>query len=70
MIAKNLINEVRKFKGPIFAATANFNDMFHVQVVKSDLIDMISKSFGADFETGFTLDKDGYFGKDFDADTY
>jgi len=65
MIAKKLINEVRKFKGPIYVATANFNDIFHVQVVKSDLIDMISQSFDADFETGFSLDKNGYFDKDY-----
>ena len=68
MITKNLISQIRKAKGPIFIETSNFNDMFWVQAVKSDLIKMIGESFEADSETGFILDKDGYFSKDFDAD--
>ena len=68
MIAKNLISQIRKAKGPIFIETSNFNDMFWVQAVKSDLIKMIGESFGTDSETGFILDKDGYFSKDFDAE--
>lgn len=68
MIAKNLISQIRKAKGPIFIEISNFNDMFWVQAVKSDLIKMIGESFGADLETGFILDKNGYFSKDFDAE--
>lgn len=68
MIAKKLIAEVRKFKGPIYVATTNFNDVFHVQAVKADLIHMISQSFDPEFETGFILDKNGYLDKDYDAE--
>jgi hypothetical protein len=68
MIAKNLISQIRKAKGPIFIETSNFNDMFWVQAVKSDLIKMIGESFETDSETGFILDKNGYFSKDFDAE--
>ena len=68
MIAKNLISQIRKAKGPIFVEISNFNDMFWVQAVKSDLIEMISTSFESDLETGFILDKDGYFSKDFDTE--
>lgn len=67
MIAKKLINEVRKFRGPIYIETNNFNDVFHVQAVKSDLIAMIADSFDPEFETGFILDVvdgNGYLGKD------
>ena len=65
MIAKQMIAEVRKFKGPIFAEVQNFNDIFWIKANKSDLIDMIKNSFDSDFETGFELDAQGYFGKDF-----
>jgi len=68
MIAKNLISQIRKAKGPIFVEISNFNDVFWVQAVKSDLIEMISESFESDLETGFILDKDGYFSKDFDTE--
>jgi hypothetical protein len=71
MIAKKLIAEVRKFKGPIYVEVANFNDTFWVQVVKSDLLLMIKDSFDADFETGFELEDkfgSGYFGKDYKSD--
>ena len=65
MIAKNLISQIRKAKGPIYIETYNFNDTFWVQAVKSDLIKMIQDSFDSDFETGFELDKNGYFSKDY-----
>jgi hypothetical protein len=65
MIAKKLIAEVRKFKGPIFVEIQNFNDIFWIKTNKSDLIDMIKEGFDSDFETGFELDAQGYFGKDF-----
>ncbi len=68
MIAKKLIAEVRKFKGPIFVETHNFNDVFYVKANKTDLIDMIKCSFDPDFETGFILDINGYLGKDYIID--
>lgn len=68
MIAKELINKIRKTKGPIYIETHNFNDVFYVQAVKSDLITMITESFDAEFETGFDVDDNGYLGKDFSAE--
>ena len=69
MIASKLITEIRKFKGPIYVEAVNFNDVFWVQVVKTDLLNMIKDSFDTDFETGFVLEDklgSGYFGKDYD----
>ena len=68
MIAKKLIAEVRKFKGPIFVEIQNFNDIFWIKANKADLINMIKGSFDPDFETGFELDAQGYFGKDFNIE--
>ena len=68
MIAKKLINEVRKFKGPIYVEVQNFNDGFWIKANKADLLEMIKDSFDSDFETGFELDAKGYFGKDFSTD--
>ena len=68
MIASKLITEIRKFKGPIYVEALNFNDVFWVQVVKSDLLAMIKGNFDTDFETGFILEDRqglGYFGKDY-----
>lgn len=65
MIAKKLINEVRKFRGPIYVEIQNFNDVFWIKANKADLLTMIKDSFDANFETGFELDAQGYFGKDF-----
>lgn len=65
MIAKNLIAKIRKAKGPVYVETFNFNDAFWVQAVKSDLISLILEKFDLDTETGFELDDQGYFGKDY-----
>lgn len=69
MIASKLITEVRKFKGPIYIEAQNFNDVFWIQVVKSDLLESIKGNFDSDFETGFILEEKfgaGYFGKDYE----
>lgn len=68
MIAKELIAKIRKTKGPVYVETQNFNDVFYVQAVKSDLIVMIQEAFGNDVETGFDIDDKGYMGKDFKTD--
>lgn len=65
MIAKALLTEVRKAKGPIYVEAVNFNDACLVQVVKSDLIAMIQDKFIEDEETGFELSQCGVFGKDY-----
>jgi hypothetical protein len=68
MIAKKLIRDIQKIKGPIYVETSNFNDVFWVQVVKTDLINMIKDKFDDDFETEFTLDYHpggAYFAKDY-----
>ena len=67
MITKDLIAKIRKFKGPVYVETHNFNDVFYVQAVKGDLINMITEAFSADTETGFEIDNNGYLGKDFDS---
>ena len=74
MIARELIAKIQKFKGPIYTEVANFDDVFYVQIVKSDLVAMIRSAFGANLaerlenECGFELDDHGYFGKDFDSE--
>ena len=68
MIAKELIAKIKKFKGPIFIATQNFNDIFWVQAVKSDLIARLEYSFCGDVETGFELDGQGYLDKDYNSE--
>lgn len=68
MIAKELIAKIRKTKGPVYVETHNFNDVFYVQAVKSDLIAMINDAFDSSFETGFNIDDNGYLGKDFKTD--
>jgi hypothetical protein len=68
MIAKKLIREIQKVKGPVYVETCNFNDVFWIQAVKADLIDLLKDKFDDDFETGFTLDINctgAYLGKDY-----
>ena len=68
MIAKDLIKKIRDNRaGYVMIEVQNFNDVFYVQGVKSSLIDTIKNRFESDEETGFEIDDDGYFGKDFDA---
>jgi hypothetical protein len=62
MIAKELITKLRAHRGVVLIETQNFDDVFWVQAVKSDLIRLL-KEFDPDRETGFVLDK-GYFGRD------
>jgi hypothetical protein len=66
MIAKALLTEVRKAKGPIYVEAINFNDTYLVQVVKSDLIAMIQEKFAEDDDTGFELTESGVFSKAWD----
>lgn len=67
MITKNLLKMLNDQKGPIYVEVQNFNDIFWIQAVKSDLIVQLNAKFGPDEETGFELDKNGYFGKDSDS---
>ena len=69
MIAKELIAEVSKTRGPILVEVSNFNDTFWVQAVKRDLMFMLAK-FEDEDETGFELivgleSGNAYFSKDF-----
>jgi hypothetical protein len=66
MIKKDLIKLLTAYRGPVLVEVQNFNDMFWIQAVKSDLIVQLNAKFEPDEETGFELDKNGYFGKDFD----
>lgn len=65
MIQKDLIKQLTAYRGPILVEVQNFNDIFWMQAVKSDLIVQLKGKFGSEDETGFDLDKNGYFGKDF-----
>ena len=65
MIQKDLIKQLTAYRGQILVEILNFNDVFWVQAVKSDLIHQIKSSFGPDDETGFELDKNGCLGKDY-----
>ena len=67
MIRKDLIKQLTAYRGPVLVEVQNFNDTFWIQAVKSDLIVQLNAKFGPDEETGFDLDKNGYFGKDFDS---
>lgn len=67
MIAKKLITEIRKTKGPVMVAFSNFDDVFYVHVSKKDLMAQFSARFNQDEETGLVLDENGYLGKDFDV---
>ena len=67
MIQKDLIKQLTAYRGPVLVEVQNFNDTFWIQAVKSDLIVQLNAKFGPDEETGFDLDKNGYFGKDFDS---
>ena len=67
MIQKDLIKQLTAYRGPVLVEVQNFNDIFWIQAVKSDLIVQLNAKFGPDEETGFDLDKNGYFGKDFDS---
>ena len=64
MIRKDLIKQLTACRGPVLVEVQNFNDTFWIQAVKSDLIVQLNAKFGPDEETGFELDKNGYFGKD------
>lgn len=67
MIAKTLISQIRKTRGPIFVEVFGFNDTFWVQAVKSDLMFMLAK-FEDEDETGFKLlaaPDSAYFVKDY-----
>ena len=65
MITKNLLKMLNDRKGPVFVEVVNFNDVFWVQAVKQDLINVIKSNFAPDVECGFELDLEGFFGKDF-----
>jgi hypothetical protein len=64
MIAKDLIKRIRAEKGSVFVEIANFNDTHWVKVVKSDLIEMVSREFNFDDETGYELNSFGLFSKE------
>lgn len=66
MIAKELIKKIKNDRsGYVMIHVSNFNDSFFVQGVKHDLLRML-KNFKPDQETGFILDDNGYFSKDYD----
>lgn len=67
MIAKELINKLKSHKGPIYLDVNNHNDGFWFQGVRSDLVYQLTHKFKPDEETGFEMDEDGYFGKDYQA---
>ena len=67
MIAKNLISQIRKAKGPIVVAFSNFDDMFYVEVSKKDLLVQLSARFTKDEETGLILDQNNYLDKDYES---
>ena len=68
MIKKDLIKQLTAYRGPVLVEVQNFNDTFWIQAVKSDLIVQLNGKFEPNEETGFELDKNGYFGKDFSND--
>ena len=68
MIRKDLIKQLTAYRGPVLVEVQNFNDIFWIQAVKSDLIVQLNAKFKPNEETGFELDKNGYFGKDFSND--
>ena len=67
MIQKDLIKKLQAHRGQVLVEIQNFNDSFWVQAVKSDLIHMLKTKFTFGEETGFVLDENGYFGKDYSS---
>jgi hypothetical protein len=66
MVTKDLIKQIRSHKGAIYIGTNNGDDMMYVQVVKSDLINTISRQFDSEAETGFELEN-GYLSIDYNV---
>lgn len=67
MIANQLFKQIKAQRGPILVEISNFDDTFYIQVVKADLITQLSARFGADDETGFIIDSNGFVSKDENA---
>jgi hypothetical protein len=68
MTSKDLLAALRKHTGPIYLDVNNSNDCFWLQGVKSDLIEQMSSKFPDPAqETGFEIDAEGYFSKDYSA---
>lgn len=65
MITQDLVKKIRKSRGPILVEVMNFHDEFWIQAVKADLIQMLQEKFHEDQETGFEIDEQGRFGKDY-----
>lgn len=65
MTQKDLIKKLTAHRGPVFVEVVNFHDAYWLQAVKSDVIVQIKAKFGADDETGFELDDNGYLSKDY-----
>lgn len=64
MNRKQTLKAINAHRGPIYVEVSNFNDTFWIQAVKTSVIDTL-KGFKDNEETGFILDADGYFGKDY-----
>lgn len=67
MKGKDLVAKLKAHRGDVLVAVLNSNDSYYVRAVKSDLIDVMSTKFGPEDETGFELDDEGYFDKDYGA---
>lgn len=67
MIQKDLIKKLTDYRGQVLVEVTNFDDSFWVQAVKSDLIHVLKTKFTFGEETGFVLDENGYFGKDYSS---
>ena len=66
MIAKTLIKQIKNDRnGYIMVEISNFDDIFFVRGVKSDILRMLS-TFEPTQETGLVLDNDGYLSKQYD----
>jgi hypothetical protein len=64
MITRELLQKIRSHKGPLYVEINNHDDNFWVQVVKSDLLFVLSR-LDAESESGFVLDSRGYFSIDY-----
>lgn len=64
MIAKQLLQAIKAHKGPLLVEICNFDDVFWIQAVKSDLLAQLD-CFKATDETGFILDSRGHLSKDY-----
>jgi hypothetical protein len=64
------IREIKRARGPIYAAVSAADEVYYVQIVKADAIELFTSRFQPDEETGLEISERAgqfYIDKDFGA---